>query len=363
MDPNADATQVDWSMGFGASRLADWTTAKQVGRRIAGPGPRVLPVDRARMRENFAEIVPRSQDLIADFTGLTPGGFRPRAWVMGRGEWISANLTGLERLLEPVADRVLAGRRTEGSGAELRRKAMGAQAGVLLGYVARRVLGQYDAFLPPDDAGLLYIVGPNIAEAETKFGLDPGDFRLWVALHEVTHRVQFGVAPWLVAHLRGLIDEYLGAVSTDPREILAQLRRAADEVRAGADLRGEGILLLLNPEQREVFERMQGLMSLLEGHASFVMNEVAADHVADLPKMRRALGARRRSANPLERTFQRSIGLTQKLEQYDTGERFVREVVARSGMEGFNLVWTSAERLPSPAEIVEPARWVERVTT
>jgi coenzyme F420 biosynthesis associated uncharacterized protein len=354
-----DATQVDWSMGSQAARLADWDTALAIGRRVAGPGVRVAAADRARMREDLAELVPASENLIRDFTGLDPGGFRSRPWVMARSEWIRANLGGLQRMLEPLAGRILA--KQSGRGV-LRRKALGAQAGALLGYVSRRVLGQYDAFLPPDDEGLLYFVGPNVAEVEQRFGLPARDFRLWIAIHEVTHRVQFGAAPWLRTHIREQVDRYLGTVSLDSSDLGRQLKRAVDEARAGADVRGMGgLFLLLNDEQRAIVRHVQGVMSLLEGHASYVMNEVAADHVADLARMRRALAERRRRAGGVERSFQRAIGFDKKIEQYDAGERFVREVVARAGMDGLNRVWLAPEGLPSAEEIAEPTAWVARV--
>lgn len=355
-----DATQVDWSMGSQAARLADWDAAVAVGRRVAGPGVPVVAAERARMREDFAEVVPRSEELIRGFTALDPGGFRSRPWVMGRSEWIRANLRGLQRMLEPLAGRILA-KQPSGRGT-IRRKALGAQAGALLGYVSRRVLGQYDAFLPPDDEGLLYFVGPNVAEVERRFALPPRDFRLWIAIHEVTHRVQFGAAPWLRGHIREQVDRYLGTISLDSKELARQLRRAVEEARSGADLRGMGALFfLLSPEQRSIVRHVQGVMSLLEGHASYVMNEVAEGHVHDLARMRRALAERRRRAGGVERSFQRAIGFDKKIEQYDAGERFVRGVVARAGMEGMNLVWLAPEALPTIEEIAEPDRWVTRV--
>jgi coenzyme F420 biosynthesis associated uncharacterized protein len=354
-----DATRVDWSMGSHAARLADWDTALSVGRRVAGPGVSVPAVERARMREDFADLVPLSEALVRDFTGLSNGSVRSRAWVMGRGEWIRANLGGLQRMLEPLADRILA--KQSGQGA-IRRKAIGAQAGALLGYVSRRVLGQYDAFLPPDDEGLLYLVGPNVAEVERRFALPQRDFRLWISLHEVTHLVQFAAAPWLRGHIRDQIDRYLGGISLGSKELGEQLRRAVDEIRAGADPRGlGGLFLLLTPEQREVVMHVQGVMSLLEGHASFVMNEVGEGRVDELGRMRAALAERRRRAGSVERTFQRAIGFDKKIQQYDAGERFVREVVARAGMEAFNRVWLDPSALPSVEEVAEPDRWIERV--
>jgi coenzyme F420 biosynthesis associated uncharacterized protein len=355
-----DATRVDWSMGSQAARLADWDAALAVGRRVAGPGVRVLPADRARMREDFAELVPEAEALVADLAMLDPGGFRSRAWVMGRGEWIRANLQGLQRMLEPLAGRILA--KQPGGRGTIRRAALGAQAGALLGYVSRRVLGQYDAFLPPDDEGLLYFVGPNVADVERRFALPTLDFRRWIAIHEVTHRVQFGSAPWLRSHIREQVDRYLGTISLDSKELGQQLRRAIDEARSGADAHGMGALfLLLSPEQREIVRHVQGVMSLLEGHASFVMNEVGKDHVAELPRMRRVLAERRRRAGSLERSFQRAIGFDKKLEQYDAGERFVRQVVASAGIGGLNRVWLAPEALPAVEEIAEPERWLARV--
>jgi coenzyme F420 biosynthesis associated uncharacterized protein len=352
------ATEVDWSMGSQSARLADWETALQIGRRVSGPGVPVPAVERARMREDFAEIVPRAETLISAYTGLTVSGFRSRAWVMSRSEWIRANLNGLQRLIEPLAARMMADKANRAS---YKRKAMGAQAGALLGYVGRRVLGQYDVFLPADDEGLLYFVGPNVAEVERTFGLPAHDFRLWIALHEVTHRVQFAAAPWLRDHLAGMIDTYLGSVSLGSKDLMDQLKRAADEARAGADLRGMGaIFLILTPEQRELVTTLQGVMSLLEGHASYVMNEVARDHVADVDRMRRVLAKRRRSSS-VERTFQKAIGFDQKIRQYDAGERFVRETVRLAGQDALNLVWSSPDNLPSLPEISDPAAWVGRV--
>ena len=351
-----DAAKVDWSMGARAARLADWSVAVDIGRRVAGPGVPVVAVDRARMREEIAELVSFSERLITEFTSLEAEGFRARAWVMSRGEWIGSNLKSLQRLLEPLAERIV----TDNRG-EIRRKAMGAQFGALLGYVSRKVLGQYDVFLPADDEGLIYFIGPNVAEAERRFALPPRDFRLWISLHEVTHRVQFSAAPWLRGYLSGLVDSYLSSVQVDSKELMKQLQRAAEEARTGGEWKGAGaFFLLLTPEQREIFHRMQSMMSLLEGHASFVMNDVAKDHVADLARMRRALQQRRR-ASGVERTFQRAIGFESKIKQYDAGEHFVREVVSRAGMQGFNLVWLTEGNLPTLAEIADPIRWVERV--
>lgn len=352
------AARIDWSMGSRAAALVDWTTALETGRRIAGPGPQVLAADRARTREDLAEAVSRAGALVSGFTGLASEGVYARSWVLSRSEWIGQNLKGLQRLLEPLAERVL----PAGSNrSEIRRKALGAQIGALLGYVSRKVLGQYDVFLPPDDDGLIYFVGPNMIETERRFALAPSDFRLWVAIHEVTHQLQFGATPWLRSFLARQVNTYLDTVEVDSKAFLEQLRRAVEEVRTSGAPRGAGgILLLMTPEQRELFKKMQAMMSLLEGHASFVMNEVGRGEIRDLDRLRRSLKERRRTGG-MEKTLQRAIGFDQKIRQYEIGEGFVRAVVDRVRMEGFNLVWRDEANLPTLDEIVAPERWVARV--
>jgi coenzyme F420 biosynthesis associated uncharacterized protein len=354
-----EAAKVDWSMGSQAGRLIDWGTAADVGRRVGGAGMPQMAVERARLREDLADAVPLAESLVSAFTGLTLSGFHSRPWVMSRDEWVFANLQGMQRLIEPLAGRMLAAGNRSRSG--LRRKALGVQLGAIFGYVSRRVLGQYDVFLPPDDEGLIYFIGPNLTETERRFHLPSRDFRLWVALHEVTHRLQFGGTPWLRGYLSRLVDEYFATVQLDSRQMIAQLRRAAEEARAGGEWKGAGALfLLMTPEQRELFNKMQAMMSLLEGHASYVMNSVATGRVRDVGRMQRSL-KERRSSRGVEKAFQRAIGFDAKVRQYDTGELFVRAAVGRAGRDGFNLVWRREANLPTIEEIAHPDRWLARV--
>ena len=343
----------------GEGSLLDWSVASSLGRRFAGVGPQLTRIDRARIVEDFAELVPEAETFVIEFTGLSHEGYRARSWVLNRSEWIDQNLRGFQRAIEPLATRALQGHGINPG--NVRRKFMGAQAGTLMGYVSRKVLGQFDLFLPPDDDGLIYFVGPNVAETEQRFRFDKRDFRMWLALHEVTHRVQFGGVPWLRGFLTGQIDAYLSRIELDPKRVMETLRRAVDEVRQhgarGADL----LPLLMTPEQREIFERMQGLMSLLEGHASFVMDQLGQEHLADAARMKAGLQERRRSS-ALERNFQKLIGFDRKVSQYATGENFVAHVVQRAGMQGFNRVWEGEHNLPSFQEVVNPDAWLARVS-
>src|SRR5205823_4824082 len=312
-----------------------------------------------RLDDDFAEAVPKAEALAVEFTGLHPQGYSARPWVMSRPEWIDANLRGFQRVLEPLATRVLE-RTGSGRTAGLRRKGLGLQVGLLMGYVSRKVLGQYDLFLPPDDDGLLYFVGPNVVQVERRMRFRRRDFRLWLSLHEVAHRVQFGSVPWLRNHLTGQVDAYLDSVELDSKRVVEALKRAVEEIRSGARRGQDLIFLFMTPEQRTILERVQALMSLLEGHANYVMDTVGAERVPGAERMRRGLHERRKSSG-VERTFQRLIGFESKVRQYDVGERFVAAVVDRVGMRGFNTVWDAPENLPSLEEVMAPDRWLERV--
>lgn len=350
---------VDWGMHDRdpSAGLVDWKLASTIGGRLTGSAPALSETERARLNEDFAELVPSAEDMVAGFTGLHPEGYKARAWVLSRGQWIDQNLRGFQTVLEPLAARVL-GRKNQGG--SVRRKGLGLQIGLLMGYVSRKVLGQYDLFLPPDDDGLLYFVGPNVVQVERRMRFRRRDFRLWISLHEVAHRVQFGSVPWLRTHLTGQVDSYLDSVELDSKRVMEAVRRAADQVRAG-ERRGQDLLFLfMTPEQREIIGRIQALMSLLEGHANYVMDHVGAEHVPGADRMRRGLHDRRKSSG-IERSFQRLIGFEAKVRQYDVGERFVAGAVDRAGMDGFNRVWESPANLPSLEEIMAPDRWLSRI--
>jgi coenzyme F420 biosynthesis associated uncharacterized protein len=345
---------------FASEKLIDWGTADRVGRKVAGLGQTLTAVERARLVEDFSELVPEAEALVQALTGLEPGPQRSRAWVMTRGQWLHQNLRGFERVLEPFAQKLL-GNRSDGALAGVRRGVLGAQLGALLGYLGHRVLGQYDMFLPPDDDGLLYFVGANVAGVERKHGFAQHDFRLWICLHEVTHRLQFGGAPWLRGHLTGLMDSYLSSVELDPSWLMERLRSAVTEVRSGQVERGFGwVFLLMSPDQRDMVKKMQAAMSLLEGHSNYAMDEAARDRIPDAESFRETLHERRNRAG-LERAFQRAIGFDVKVRQYAMGERFTRKVVEEVGMERFNRIWESPSSLPTMDEIRHPKAWVARV--
>jgi coenzyme F420 biosynthesis associated uncharacterized protein len=344
--------------GTASARLLDWEAAARFGSRLAGTGPVLRPSQRARIREDFSELVTEAETLVTTLTGLRVGGAPTRAWVMSRSRWISQNLKGFERVLSPLAER-LSQRISDGMFSAARRKVLAVQVGGLLGYMGRKVLGQYDLFVPAEGQDVLYFVGPNVAELEARYGFEPRDFRLWLCLHEVAHRVQFGGVPWLRPYLQNMIDGYLASIELDGRKLIQTIRRAREEAVRGGSRELGVVFFLMTPEQRETFRRMQAVMSLLEGHGNYVMAALSVGRIRDETRMRRTLSRRRHG--PVDRVIQKAIGLDVKVRQYALGERFVSRAVQRAGMDGFNRVWEREENLPTLEEVGRPDAWVERV--
>ena len=342
-----------------APDVADWALASRVARVVAGTGPDVSAAEKRKVRGDFREFVRVADGLVTDFTGLRPGEPAGAPVVVDRAGWINANVDGFRALLHPLAER-FGGMR---AGGRLGRSAIGFQVGLLLGYLAQKVLGQYDLLLATGGAGKVYFVGPNIVAAERRWRFRPEDFRLWIALHEVTHRTQFVAVPWLRDHVAGLIERYLSTAEIDAKRI----REAIDNIRSliaqgpQAWKRVNLLTLFLSPAQREVVANMQSLMTVVEGHGNFVMDRVGAEHIPTFAEMKEALTSRRENTNMAERTLQRAMGLDMKYAQYSQGEAFVARVADQAGMSGLNLVWERAENMPTLDELADPPAWLARV--
>ena len=362
MSPSS-AGPISWEM---AERTATWIAARQ---------PWLPPGRVAVLEEDFEELTGEAEDLVSAETGLRSLAGPARARVTDRPGWVAANVASTERLLRPLASKLeeAMAKRTPALGplavrmpAQLSRNLSGAQLGGLLGWMSTRVLGQYDQLLieeeSPEDQDIVYYVGPNIVELEDRFGFEPRQFRLWIALHEVTHRLQFTGVPWLRPHFLGLVASVVEGVDPDPKRLLEALKRAVSQVREGHNpLEDGGLLgLVATPDQRRALDEIGGFMSLLEGHGDVVMNRAAAGRVPDAARFAHTL-RERRQLRPLARALSMAVGLEAKLKQYEQGEHFIEAVEAAGGRELFDIVWEGPERLPTLAEIRDPMRWVERV--
>jgi coenzyme F420 biosynthesis associated uncharacterized protein len=351
----------------------DWALAARVARRVAGDDGLSGSYLGASLVEDFRALTPRAEDLVADHTGLHVDG-RARAAVLDRKGWVDANVRSMRRMLGPLTER-LGSRMAASPLAPVGRTVSAAELGVLLGWFAQRVLGQYDVLVPDaaesggsepaDDDGegdAVYYVGPNVLALEKRFAFRPQDFRLWIAIHEVTHRAQFLGVPWMRAYFLDLVHEVLGSVDADPRTIVGALVRAAEELRRGRNPLDEGgiVALLASPERRGAIARVQALMSVLEGHGNRVMNELGRAHVDGQERMARVLQSRRRSAG-IAGLASKLLGLDSKMRQYEVGESFVAAVEREAGPRALDAAWRRPENLPTLAELDTPTAWLERV--
>jgi coenzyme F420 biosynthesis associated uncharacterized protein len=350
--------------------MVDWDLAVSTAARIAGPGPEVSRDQAEQVVGELREGAARSTPLVREYTGLVAESGSAPVLVVDRRGWVQANTDGFAQVLRPLLER-MEERRKEGAssssfGDALGARVTGLELGAVLGFLGGKVLGQFDPFFAPAgsaDAGRLLLVAPNIVHAERELDAVAADFRLWVCLHEETHRVQFTAVPWMRDHIQAEIATLVGSMAVDPAKVAAALGDAVR--RAGEVLRGrEGAGLLdvfATPAQREVIDKMTGVMSLLEGHADVVMDGVGPEVIPTVDKIRRRFDQRRQGVGTLDRLLRRLLGLDAKMAQYRDGAAFVRAIVDAVGMDGFNKVWVEPANLPSKAEIADPVAWVRRV--
>ncbi len=347
--------------------MIDWGLAVATATRIAGEGPEVSRHEVEQVVGELRRGADRSTPLVREFTGLTAEDRTAPVLVVDRPGWIQANADGFATVVEPLVQRLQerrgdANALTEAIGSRV----TGLEVGALLGFLGGKVLGQFDPFSAPPgsrDTGRLLLVAPNIVAAERELAVDPTDFRLWVCLHEETHRVQFTAVPWMRDHLQGQVDALVAGVDVDPARWAAMLKEGLG--RLGDVLAGRsetGLMeLFATPAQREIIDGVTGVMSLLEGHADVVMDGVGPEVIPSVAEIRSRFNRRRRGAGSLDRLVRRLLGLEAKMAQYRNGARFVRGVVRQVGMEGFNKVWVEPDHLPSREEIADPRAWVRRV--
>lgn len=348
-----------------ATDLVDWATAAATARRIAGSGPQIPLADaRAAVAELRACAV-EAQAVVADHTGLLAPTAAAEAAVVDRPGWIHANTEGFAVVLDPVLQRMRAqrGPRSDGATRPLGSRVVGAEIGAALGFLGTKVLGQYELFTAAGATPRLLLVAPNIVAVEQELDVDPSDFRLWVCLHEETHRVQFTAVPWLGPWLRDQIVGYLERFGADPGDLARRARNAgAALLGAVRGLDAVGVLeQLMTPEERAIMDQLTAVMSLLEGHADVVMDDVGPSVVPTVATIRERFGRRRSDPPATEAFLRRLLGVESKLRQYRDGAAFVRAVVDRAGMAGFNRVWDSPVTLPTKTELHDPAAWLARV--
>lgn len=344
----------------------DWATAERVARRIARRGASTPPPGYAAIHSDFEELTAQAQTLVEAHTGWTSESGLARARVVDRDDWIRANIASFQRMLRPLTDR-LEEKLLPGPANFIASRVAGAEMGAVLGWMSTRVLGQYDLLVledeDVDDQDIVYYVGPNIAALERRFEFPEREFRLWVALHEVTHRTQFTGKPWLRSYFLEQVGGLMTMADPDPARFFAAIGRVAEAVRTRRNPLDDGgiVTLFATAEQRQTMDRVGGLMSLLEGHGDVTMDRAGGDRIPSAERFGSVLRARRNNASTPARVVQKLIGLEAKLAQYEQGERFIEAVEQVGGTSMLERAFTGPDSLPTLGEIRDPAQWMARV--
>jgi coenzyme F420 biosynthesis associated uncharacterized protein len=339
-------------------RAVDWGFAATVGAKLARPGPAATEYTRRQVIEQLSSAALRAEMPVREVTGLNEGGEVADARIVDRAEWIRAASQSM---------RAMTGGSVNGEKPHpITGRITGAQTGVVLAFISSGILGQYDPF--GDNGGELLLVYPNVIAVERQLRILPADFRLWVCLHEVTHRVQFRANPWLSEHMSSALAVLTEESGEDVTEVIGRLAGFVRDRRDGvpAEPNSTGVLGVLRAVQSEpqqhALDKLLVLGTLLEGHADHVMDAVGPAVVPSVVTIRRRFNERRsRRQPPLQRVLRALLGVDAKMAQYTRGKAFVDHVVDRVGMARFNTIWTGPETLPLPTEIEEPQRWIDRV--
>jgi coenzyme F420 biosynthesis associated uncharacterized protein len=342
--------------------VIDWIVAEWIAARVAGEGNAPAP------RVDLAPIVADAERRVIAYTGLQPIGPLPEPEGISRREWVATNIASTRALIEPMLERLTEHLGPVKGAAQLWLGVTGSsEVGLLIGYMGQRVMGQYELVLLKEHAGgrpprLLFVL-PNLGEAIRRFEADEQEFITWVALHEVTHAVQFGGVPWLQDHLAGLLRELLESAEArmaKQRQLKLPSRETLERVGRAA-LKADLIGMVATEPERAVMDRAQAVMAVIEGHAEHVMDAVAPELLPSLPDLRRALDERRQVQSPFGRLVSRLLGLEMKLKQYERGKLFCDAIVRSRGEAALRQLFSSPEALPSLAEIEDPEAWLRRM--
>ncbi|CAB4820758.1 unannotated protein [freshwater metagenome] len=358
----------DHTLNASAPNYLDVALATRIGGSLARRKSLPSSYRPGALEDELNELSIVAQERVAKESGLTPPG-KPRARILDRAQWVSANVASVDRLVGPALAAADARRKRHAPAAfeRLSRQGSAAQLGSVLAWMSSRVLGQYDVLVGEEatfDEDVISYVGPNIVALEQRHGFDPSQFRLWLALHETTHRAQFTGPTWVRPYFLGLINDVVSVLASESSALVAGLTRALKEMASGQNpMREVGAAgLIASEEQLEVMRRLSALMSVLEGHGEVVMDEAARDLVPDAQHFHSVLRQRRQHPSAPSRILNQVLGLDAKLRQYEEGETFIRALREAKGPAFVTSLFDGPENLPSMEELKEPSLYLARTT-
>jgi coenzyme F420 biosynthesis associated uncharacterized protein len=348
--------------------MIDWEKARQTAARM-NKGDALTATERERLNAYYLELVKQCVPIVSDYTGTELPNGAPATFAFDRIDWINANLESFQRMFKAI-DELNSRKNLKGFSRtwhNLNQSVLSYQIGLVLGYMARRVLGQYDLALLGREqvlsSGKLYYVEPNIRGIEAKLGLHREDFRMWLALHETTHAFEFEGHPWVRDHFNGLLDRYMNFVNEDAEQLkqgLSGLKTFAERIKNRDNTSNGWIEAFMNQEQRALFNEMQAMMCVVEGYSNHVMNAVGKTLLPNYDSISKKFEARQAQRTQAEQFFAKLTGMDVKMEQYRAGEKFIDAIVEARGQDAARLVWHAPEFLPTMKEIRDPQLWLQR---
>lgn len=350
--------------------MVNWDRSREIATRM-NKGDTLTASERLRLDTYYSQLVERCVPIVSEYTGTQLPDSERRTFAFDRIDWINANLVGFERMFEPIEALNLS-RGKKNTAARLwngvNQGVLSYEVGLLLGYMARRVLGQYDLALlgrEPVSTGKLYYVEPNIRGIEAKLGLPKEDFRMWLALHETTHAFEFEAHPWVRDHFNTMLDRYMGFLRQDAEQLkqgLQGLKSIAGRTRSKETSEtGSWIEAFMNSEQRSLFSEMQAMMCVIEGYSNHIMNAVGVGLLPNYELISKRFQERQSHRSQIDQMFARLTGLDVKMEQYRAGEKFIDDIVAERGHAFAHRVWDGPENLPTMEEIRDASVWISRI--
>ncbi len=372
-----------------ARRIASYTPlGRQIRNVIRHPSDEVINWDQVRdiaiatlniqkwkppelsapMIEQYQIMLETAERKVREYTGLNAENLPEKIEVFSQKEWIEANIPSFRYLFEPLSEKYLdyvekTGYRDK-AGEKIGHTLLTIQIGIIIGYLARNVLGQFDLSLPEPERGTrLYVVEPNVMRIQSQMSLDPREFRQWITLHEVTHSFEFHSNSWLKDYLFSTLQDYLQNINIKIPSGIEAFRSVRQSGVTDEDVyfSGSVISIFTTPEQRKYLAKLHATMCLLEGYSNHVMDNVGKEMLSTYQMMKERFEKRKQMKSSAERFFQRLIGINLKLEQYRLGQKFVEDVVKRKGIDFMNLVWKGAAYLPDMKEIRTPLLWINRI--
>ena len=346
----------------------NWELARQVGVALASDEePVVDDIDAERAE---LEALTRAAAVEAEeFSGLAAATVVPVEAVT-RSAWVEANIDSFRLLMNPLAEKLAPSDQMAaiGGAAQVLRQVsgvvMGLQTGFVLGYLGRYVMGQYELPLPaPETPRLLYVVS-NLREIERDWSLNPKEFRYWIALHEITHHIEFS-KPWVRKYFRNQVKTLIESLDFDPSRMQSAFEGLGmldpEELAQTLGDPDRLIQAAWTPLSKDAMQRLQAFMTLAEGYATFVMDAVGARVLTEFTRLKEVMDRRRAAGSPGEELFERLLGLELKRRQYEEGVKFCRYVAGLRDIESLNRVWDNPDSLPTADELISPDDWISRV--